>query len=704
MNESLRNTLLRDLLLLMLLSLLLMLLPAGPALGEQPANLNRNYLIEEDYIAGLAALEGEIYLLKPKGLVRLHQDTGEEQLLKAPEGDLPEMNELLPAPGGLYGLETRSGAVYMLRIADDQVQVETLHEQSGLGQGGWMRAMYAKEGFIHCLFDREGVRSLELATGKVTRLEVTDVWVLAPWGEGFATVEIANTEQGRQPRLVAMDGAGKREPLSPLPKGFVPQALVAAPAGDALYALSGQEAYAWRLGQEPQKILNFPRGDTAGAQMLDDKRLMLSVDSTLLAVRAVDPRLNAGVKQLVALDGESRADDFFHFLKSHPEVDLSTLPAGLETAEEQFIRHMLTRSDEVDIYLLKDQNLISRIKKKGYALDLAASPEIARQTGELYPAFRELVTQGEGVYLLPKKLFLSVLGYDPVGFKAIGEEPPKTFAAFYDLCLRWQEGLRDKHPEWMMQLQFNAPGFADILWQHALEQLKAGEPLKFSTPELRKALEQFLSLEQSDPGVEQGQKHLLSLRDIPGKGWFEYLPLTFREDRAFALGAQEDSFTYYVVNPYSKHREEALLFMESHLKGLPAHLRARLFASADQPIESPEYKLQIERWEGMIAELDEAIAKAGELEKRELEAKRKQIQEQLISFSEGNRWAISQVVIAAIQASAGSVCMPDFNPLPVLMREYPDLFESWRDNPQFDLDKFLGQLDQMTQTALREDQ
>ena len=40
----------------------------------------------------------------------------------------------------------------------------------------------------------------------------------------------------------------------------------------------------------------------------------------------------------------------------------------------------------------------------------------------------------------------------------------------------------------------------------------------------------------------------------------------------------------------------------------------------------------------------------------------------------------------------------------MLMREYPDLFESWRDNPQFDLDKFLGQLDQMTQTALREDQ
>lgn len=703
MNTPLRNTMLRDLLLLMLLSLLLMLLPAGPALGEQPATLNRNYLIQEDYLLSLAALEGEIYLLKPQGLARLNQDTGEEQLLKAQDDGLPQMAELLPAPGGLYGLETGSGAVYLLRIDGDQVQVETLHEQSGLGEGGWMRALYAQDGFIHCLFDREGIRSLELATGQVTRQEVQDVSVLAPWGEGFATVEIANTEQGRQPRLVAMDRAGKREPLANLPKGFIIQALVASPAGDALYALSGQEAYAWKPGQEPQKILDFLRGDTSGAQMLDDKRLMVSVDGNLVAVRAVDPALNAGTSRLVVLDGESRADDFFHFLRSQPQIDLSTVPTGQETAEELFIRHMLTRSDEVDIYLLKDQNLISRIKQKGYALDLAQSPELKRMAQDLYPVYRNLAMQGEGLYLLPKRIFLTVMGYDPKGFEAIGEQVPTTYASFLELAQRWYEGKRDQHPGWMMQAQYNAPGFTAILQQHALEQLKAGEALRFSTPELKEALQMFLKLQQADLSREEGDKHLLSLRDIPAKGWFEYLPLTFRADRAFALGVDEDDFSYYVVNPYSRHKEEALLFMESLMGGLDSFMVARLFSNA-QPAESKEYRPQIERWERMIAELDEAIAKAGDLEKRELESQQKQMQERLAEFREKGRWEVSAADIESYSQWVDSVCMPDFNPLPMLIKAYPDLFESWRDNPQFDIDQFLSQLDQMSQTALKEDQ
>ena len=284
------------------------------------------------------------------------------------------------------------------------------------------------------------------------------------------------------------------------------------------------------------------------------------------------------------------------------------------------------------------------------------------------------------------------------------EEPPKTMEAFFELCIRWYEGLNSKHPEWMLSDDYNAPSFAQILEQHALEQLKAGEPLSFRTPELKRVLELFLRYQALDRPREDAPKHILSLRDIPAKGWFEYLPLTFRADRVFALGVMEDSFDYYVVNPYSKHKEEALLFMESMMKGLPAHLKARVLASADQPVESAEYLPQIERWEGMLAELDAAIAKAPALEKRELEQKRSQIQDSLDRFHVESRWEISKEDIDAFKAWSGAVCLPDFNPLPMLIKACPELFESWRDNPAFDIDQFLSQLDQMSQTALKEDQ
>ena len=48
---------------------------------------------------------------------------------------------------------------------------------------------------------------------------------------------------------------------------------------------------------------------------------------------------------------------------------------------------MVTKSDTVDVFILKDTNLLSAIKNKGYFTDLSENDKLKTQYADMYPAF-----------------------------------------------------------------------------------------------------------------------------------------------------------------------------------------------------------------------------------------------------------------------------------------------------------------------------
>lgn len=683
--------------------------PAGAA-GEGP---NRNIdLGEETWYLSMCAHQGRLLALHGEGLFELSTEDGEARLLSAdirggygPQGTVEGVDTLLAEGDSLWAINSGTGELYSLSLAPRPALslVRRFSELPELGLGGF----FIQQGRLVAFSSYAGqCWQGDIDTGKGEQQALAGVQLLCPYLPGsYAALTVQNREEGRVLRLESIDrDTLDRTVLAELgPAAAFPHAL-AHDASTGSLILAGRSGIGcWQPGERLREAAFYAPGDAGQLVVLGPDLVSLTVDG-LLVVRSLRPEALAGRRTLSIMDPLGRGSDYLGFILSHPDTDLRFVNVMEEEgAEQRFIQHMLTRDDSVDVYMLRDQNLLDVLRRKGYALDMAADPALAAMAGRMHPAIRGALGDEKRLLAFPKEFYLTMLSYRPDAFEALGLQVPSNFLEYYRFCEDWLSGPAERHQGYYLRPLQEPAALGSLLRRYADELSAQGRPLSFNTPEMAELLRAYQALARREPSWPEGQPAWLIYQyDIPHKGEYEYLPLTAGSGAPFTLGFEPDSFKYFVVNPYSRSPELALELIRAFAEGLSAAQQMILFTDRDEPVPNPDYEAEIARQEERLAAFEKGMAEASDVERRQMEGQLAQMKENLALFREGGRFTISQADVDSWLAYRDKLYLNPFNPIPLLAAQYPAFFDSIHSDPGFNAENFLSQLDEMVDKAIGE--
>lgn len=370
-----------------------------------------------------------------------------------------------------------------------------------------------------------------------------------------------------------------------------------------------------------------------------------------------------------------------HFQEANPDITIESIPAS---SNENAITQALTnRDDTFDLFMVKVNYAYTRMRDKGLIADLSASDALTADMADLDPGVLALLTDAEGrLRAYPAAMYLSQWSINEGFWHLIfGDAPiPSTIEELLTAWLTYEAELADDYPGLDFYENFAYDTWCELLIrEYAMQYETPGEALALDTPALRRALalldeirtarqkagkatvsadyydgwEEVATIIRHGDGSQIMQQFLNLDTGLPpelyGVATQDYtdLPLAFAAGDPVRLNASLD---VYVVNPYGRHQEAALRFIECAMQPeCDPYVTYAIHPSWTEPVENPSYALFAGIYQEEHDRLEAALAQAEPADVPELqdELTRNEYQRQQI---ENIRWAISPEKLAAYRA------------------------------------------------------
>ena len=311
--------------------------------------------------------------------------------------------------------------------------------------------------------------------------------------------------------------------------------------------------------------------------------------------------------------------------------------------------------------------------------------------------------QEDKILIAYKEAFVELPVYSVSAFEKLGYQAPKTFLEYYQLCERFIKEDLDDNPDIVMRPFENGLGLPEVLIQVAGELIKNGQELDFETPEIKELVQQVNRVARLKiPENQDAREWIFYGYYIPGLPEDRaHMLLTLKEGHERAFPVNDNGFSYFVINPFSKNQEAALDFIESFVTHPTVSNAILLDKRTTEGIENPDYQNTLGLLEKVLADMEEDLKSLSGAENSAMEQSIKD-QQAMIQAHKENRWQFSPEVMAMARQLAPKTFIPEFNPVRLLVKEYPEFFEDYLTNDNFNPDQFLSQLNQMVKTALIE--
>ena len=341
---------------------------------------------------------------------------------------------------------------------------------------------------------------------------------------------------------------------------------------------------------------------------------------------------------------------------------------------------LLTRDDSVDLYMVQVDATYANIKSKGYFASLAGSDLLQQSCQDLPDTILEAITEDGVLAAYPASLSLSAFGVNLGYWQMIfGDDPlPETMEDLLDAWILYEENYADEYPLLDIWYGFDEEALCREFIIHYIESHEDAASTLASDAALRTVLEKLgkvaeirkahqRTLSEWDVEESEGKATIFSLfatRDamyqnssfyintqenlVYDISIFQYTPISLvwtKEDAAQTIGFM----TVYVVNPYGKHQQEAIQYIEcaAQLEANP-YLYYALHTTMTEPYEDPTFPSRIQSLSEDVERL-EAQLKSDDLDadtRFDLEAELIYDQ-RILQEQDKKKWLISADTIAA---------------------------------------------------------
>jgi hypothetical protein len=342
----------------------------------------------------------------------------------------------------------------------------------------------------------------------------------------------------------------------------------------------------------------------------------------------------------------------FNFADENPDVPLSCQYLSPKDAETLFTSHMNIASPDIDIYEIPMEVVLENAVSKGYYMPLEKSPAISQRAEHWYPFITGKVMDGSHIAALPKMLDHRTVAYSKYAMAQVGltaEDMPQTFVGFMDFCLKWEESYGKAAQEKGISLfevdtdQARVELLAMIIPQYFALMEKDIKTALDKEAELAILMDKLTEMKNSLSGqapvinsftptssysVNATPSFLFSMyaSSDPGRRNFTLSRRSVSDFVPMNLSLFEGmkpqflvTGSAFVINPYSKKKEEAERLLSFYAENFPVADGAALFDDAE-PTESRDYTTLKSRYTNNITRLKEELPYAKNSEKKDIEA------------------------------------------------------------------------------------
>lgn len=553
---------------------------------------------------------------------------------------------------------------------------------SACEQGGLLYALsYGENGRELLVVDMEN-QSVDVLT-----LETAlDIVSMASFGEGKLLLVGADySGEKMATKLLLYDIA--QEAISEL--GDVPCEGWNTPAGlcfdearGLLYYTMGGSVWRCEVSEsgvgEPAEFADMPLDvySDAAAVLMDDLYIVSSYEGVVGRDVTAEKLPEKRLKIANSNYSDTLKKAYYAFADAHPEY-MVTITDGVTM--DGVVQDMMNRSDAVDVYSISaGSETYQALLERGFMAELGSSETIRQAVEGMYPAIRGSVMKDGEIYGLPVGVWSTRLGInskaltEKLGFT--DEEMPTDWPGLLALLEKLSDGRMENAPE----LSLLEPGYAAsdakmsfffnllqdfFLWMDADE-----ANLERSGEVLLKLCEAFEAIDWAGFGLpeeidwddssswEYREENILfgtlflSVGSSRYSSAYEPLLLAVEAGGEGYTGIDE---TVLFVNPFSKNREAAMEYVELALAQVAPTDRMNLSPENNAPVENSYYEEGLKSYDDSIAELEAALEKTEDAEKRgelteNLEAMRQGREE----YERTARWDVTQEAIDSYQAVA----------------------------------------------------
>ena len=287
------------------------------------------------------------------------------------------------------------------------------------------------------------------------------------------------------------------------------------------------------------------------------------------------------------------------FEAEYPDIHLEECDT-LFDSQEKFVSFLLTEDSSIDIYAITVSMGLDALKSKHY-LPVLKSSIIEQEVNTWYPAIQSCVSNDEGIIAVPYNLTTNEWGLNEnLWNKLFPSSALTTWQEYLNLMLMWQQNdqLVDAYNlSYAGQTQDDV--MCTLLFSYISYYETGNAPLDFNTSSFREclALVYQLPVKNDEPEDEDQWNERLSMptllnetpENIGSSADLSHRFIAIPEPRfdKDSLPILRGDMQMFVINPYSIHREEAILFLETVLQSMPDNQRIRFTANVSVPIENP---------------------------------------------------------------------------------------------------------------------
>lgn len=646
---------------------------------------------EDDYLSRLTVANNKLYLLFPSGL---YEYTPEGNKLITDDENVTSADFLISGDDKLYAISAMENLTLREVVLGEKAEVKELLTTDNYDELYLINPVI-KDGFLYFNISRSEIIKLDISTGETKSLNV-GVFTYFDVMEDGNIILLREADDERRLDVYNPDTGENTLFGKVAPDAYIGYLLYDSSKGSALMLGLGN-IYEAKNGEEAKVIDNYLQGDVMSAALYKNGVALLS-DDTLIIRDFSAPKSE---KSLTLLYNMGRGHEWRDFILNNPDTELNLISAINTSSEERFINDMVTKSDTVDVFILKDTNLLSAIKNKGYFTDLSENDKLKTQYADMYPAFMRAFGTGDKIAAFPKECFIETLCYNKQAFEEFNLTVPETYDEFFDLCINWLENPPENSENYIMDPFMSGFGvnLENMFLTYCAEMVRNDKTIDFSGEDIHRLLEKYRKIEELheiDTDYDSEKKHMFytyALSILDENSDYGYMPLKFYKENTAAILSPMSEFSgleYFVVNPYSKNAEDTYKLILSYDGKRETPSKAVLYTSVVGPIENPYYKEHMENFNVRLEELKESLEKADDFEKQDAQNNLDDFVEYMSHYERTAKWELSESASEIYRGMADMIYIESYNPFQALIMSEPELMQGADTMP---IDMLLGSID-----------